>query len=82
MLLNLLMIVGFMGGEVAGVGVEIIQWIGGRLGFGTGGSAFNRQDFYSNKIGSDFRDYMGRQRNNFDYDWTASFYYWIQRGYK
>ena len=86
------MVVGFGGtmvmggnpikGNIMGLGVEVAQWIGPLIPFvdlsHTRGSAFNRQDFYSNNLGAMFGThylFTGQSHQ----DWTSSFYLFLNK---
>ncbi|MBD3182969.1 hypothetical protein GF312_11810 [Candidatus Poribacteria bacterium] len=80
------MVVGFGGtmvyqgnpvmGNVLGLGIELIQWFGPYFGKDIRGSAFDRQDIYSNKVGSSFGTYYF-YTGKFTKDWSTSFHNWL-----
>jgi len=65
-------------GNIFGLGVELIQWIGPILGKDTRGSAFDKQDFYSNNLGALFgMNYL--YSGKYTQDWSTSFYLWLNK---
>jgi len=86
------MVVGFGGtmlmagnpikGNLLGLGVEAAQWMGPHIPYfdlsHTRGSAFNRQDFYSNNMGAMFGTYY-LFTGQFTQDWTSSFYLFLNK---
>ncbi len=60
------------------MGVEIGQWLGPIFGKNTRGSAFDKQDYYSNEIGSNFFSYC-LFTAKLGQDWSTSFENWIKK---
>ncbi len=69
------MVVGYLGGDIIGLGIEIAQSFSKR----TRPSAFDRQDFYSNRIGTAFSVYNIQTTQAFYKDWTTTFYLWLNK---
>ena len=65
-------------GNLAGLGIEVVQWLGPYMGKDSRGSAFDKQDFYSNSIGAFFGTYY-LYSGKFTQDWTTSFYLWLNQ---
>jgi hypothetical protein len=73
------MVVGYGGGNIIGAAVEVGQWLGPYYGKpGARGSAFDKQDFYSNNIGASFFT-NSLFTGTLGKDWSSSFYSWINK---
>lgn len=69
----------YITGNIIGLGIEIVQWFGPWFGKDSRGSAFDKQDFYSNNIGANFCSYYLPYRYLFSDDWTTSFVNWMKK---
>jgi len=68
----------YVEGNLLGLGVEILQWLGPLVGKDSGDSAFNLQDFYSNNIGAQFFSHRVKDSILNDKDWATSFVEWLK----